>query len=152
MWQNNHSLQVSSHRTRTLMRRGFSLVELMVVMIILAMLAGLTIVAVGGFLNTAKVGTVRTEMATFIKALSAFQLVNGRYPTNDEGLAILKQPSKNFPNGFLNKIAKDPWGTPFVYISPGTKGPFEIISLGEDKKEGGEKENADISSNSIEYE
>lgn len=130
-------------------RRGFSLVELMVVMIILAMLAGLTVVATGGYLSKAKADTVRVEMATFVKALESFQLVNGRYPTNDEGLAILKQPSKDFPNGYINKIAKDPWGTPFEYISPGSKGPFEIISLGADKKEGGENKDADISSNRL---
>ena len=168
MWQNFDAIQViyrripNVRRTTYLLecarrrprsrRRGFSLVELMTVMIILAMLSGLAIVAYNGFADNARESTVRTEMATLVQALSAFQLVNGRYPTNDEGLAILKKPAKNFPQGYLSKIPKDPWGTPFVYISPGSKGPFEIISLGEDKKEGGEKAKADISSNSIEYE
>ncbi len=168
MWQNSNLILVTYRRIPNLRpnscwaesfrrwprssRRGFSLVELMTVMIILAMLSGLAIVAYNGFADNARESTVRTEMATLIQALSAFQLVNGRYPTNDEGLAILKKPAKNFPQGYLSKIPKDPWGTPFVYVSPGSKGPFEIISLGEDKKEGGEKAKADISSNSIEYE
>ncbi|MDZ4853064.1 MAG: type II secretion system major pseudopilin GspG [Pirellulaceae bacterium] len=133
-------------------RRAFSLVELMAVMVILALLATATVLAVVGFSDTARATKAVTDISTLVKALDSFYTVNGRYPTNAEGLEILTQPGKGSSSGFLKKIPKDPWQNRYEYFSPGSKGPFEVISRGADKKEGGDKANRDISSESLDQE
>lgn len=131
---------------------GFSLTELMVVMVILGMLATATALAMRGYSDSARRTKVVTEIATYVNAIDAFYAVQGRYPTNDEGLAILTAKTKNSPSGYVKKLTKDPWGHPYVYQAPGTKkdSPFEIICYGADGKEGGAETNADISSENLE--
>lgn len=130
-------------------RRAFSLVELIVVMVILGMLAGLVAVRTRGYLINSKQNAAKTEIANIVKALESFYATEGRYPTTDEGLEILAQDSDSFPGGLLNKVPVDPWKRPYEYVSPGSTQPYEVICLGGDGREGGDGENQDFSSESL---
>lgn len=130
-------------------RAAFSLVELIVVMVILGMLAGLVAVRTRGYLISAKQNAAKAEIANISKALETFYADQGRYPTTDEGLDILVEGTSTWPDGFLNKLPKDPWKHPYEYVSPGSTQPYEVISLGADGREGGEGENQDFSSESL---
>ena len=140
-------------RTRSSRRRGvslgFSLVELMVVMVILGMLAGLVAVKTRGFLITGKQGAAKTQISSFVQAIDMFYAQQGRYPTTDEGLEILKEPNAATGESYLPKIPIDPWKNPYEYVSPGSTQPYEVVSLGADGREGGEGENTDISSETL---
>ena len=114
-------------------RRGFSLIEIMVVIVIIGMLAGAVAVSVGDYMETAKASRARSDLATIKDAVEAFHLQKGRYPTNNEGLDPL--PLEN---------RRDPWGNPYQYNRPGEKGPYEVFTLGADGREGGSGANADI--------
>ncbi len=133
-------------------RSGFSLTELMVVMVIMGILATTVALAMGGFTDSARKTKAIAEIATYVNAIDAFYAVQGRYPTNDEGLAVLAAKNKLSPSGYVKKITKDPWGHPYVYRAPGKAGPFEILSYGGDRKEGGIDVNSDISSDNLENE
>jgi len=109
-------------------------------------LATATTVATRTYLDHARMSRVTVDIATFQKGLESFYAAQARYPTNDEGLEILAQPTQNSPSGYLDKISKDPWKRPYEYMSPGSKGPYEIICLGADGKEGGQGVDRDISS------
>ncbi len=114
--------------------RGFSLVEVMVVVVIIGMLAGAVTIAVGGHLETAKTNRAKSDIATIVDAVEAFRLTKGRYPTSEEGLEPL--PLKN---------GLDPWGRPYGYNTNGAQGePFEVYTLGADGRDGGEDADADI--------
>lgn len=125
-------------------RAGFSLVELIVVMVILGLLAGLVAVKTRGYLVTSRQNAVKSEFATISKALETFRVDQGRFPTEDEGLAILSQGTDTWPDGFLSKIPKDPWKNDYIYLVQ--DGEFELICLGADGREGGESEDRDFSS------
>lgn len=127
-------------------RRAFSLVELIVVMVILGMLAGLVAVRTRGYLINSKQNAAKAEIAEIVKAVETFYADQGRYPTTDEGLEILAAGTDSWPNGFLNKVPLDPWKNRYEYISPGSTEPYEVVSLGADGREGGEGENLDFSS------
>jgi general secretion pathway protein G len=129
-------------------RRGFSLVELIVVMVILGMLAGLVAVRTRGYLISAKQNAAKAEISNLVKAIDTFYASQGRYPSTDEGLEILTQATESWPEGFINKVPSDPWGNPYEYFSPGSSSPYEIVCLGADGREGGEDENKDFSSES----
>lgn len=130
-------------------RTAFSLVELIVVMVILGMLAGLVAVRTRGYLISSKQNAAKAEIANIVKAVETFYADQGRYPTTDEGLEILVTGTDSWPDGFLNKVPLDPWKNPYEYISPGTSEPYEVISLGADGREGGEGEDQDFSSESL---
>lgn len=130
-------------------RVAFSLVELIVVMVILGMLAGLVAVRTRGYLISSKQNAARTEIANMVKAVETFYADQGRYPSTDEGLQILTEPTDTWPDGFLNKVPLDPWKHSYEYISPGASEPYEVICLGADGREGGEGENQDITSESL---
>ena len=129
---------------------GFSLVELIVVMVIIGMLAGLVAVRTRSYLIASKQNVAKAEIANMVKALESFYADQGRYPTNDEGLAILTEGTNSFVDGFLPKIAKDPWDREYEYVSPGSDSAFEVLCLGADGKEGGEGADRDISSEQLE--
>jgi general secretion pathway protein G len=135
-----------SHHRR---RRGFSLVELIVVMVIIGMLASLVAMRTRSYLIAGKQNAVKAEIANITKALESFYADQGRYPTSDEGLEILTQGTPTFPDGFLTKLPKDPWKNPYEFISPGRDSPYEVICLGEDGEEGGEGADRDISSENL---
>jgi general secretion pathway protein G len=129
-------------------RRAFSLVELIVVMVILGMLAGLVAVRTRGYLVNSRKNAVKAEIATVLKALETFRVDQARYPSEDEGLEVLTQSTDTFPEGFLTKVPVDPWGNPYLYFV--SEDGVEVISLGSDGREGGEGEEADFSSKMLE--
>lgn len=130
-------------------RAAFSLVELIVVMVILGMLAGLVAVRTRGYLISSKQNAAKTEIARIVGAIETFYADQGRYPTTDEGLEVLVSGTDSWPDGFLNKVPRDPWKNSYEYISPGSSEPYEVISLGADGREGGEGEDTDHSSEAL---
>lgn len=137
-------------------QKGFTLIEIMVVIIILGLLAGLVLPKFLGQEEKAKRKVAMTQINSLIGALNAYKLDNGFYPTTDQGLeALIRKPeSGRIPQkwnegGYLSpaRIPKDPWGKDYVYISPGSETrEYEIISYGADNEPGGEGNNADIES------
>ena len=133
-------------------RSGFTLVEIMVVVVIIGLLAGLVGPRLFGQTYDAKVTATKTQMANFRSTLELYHLNNGFYPSTEQGLeALVSKPSgrpepKNYPEGgYMKKLPPDPWGNPYVYQYPGTKSnEFELYSLGADGQEGGEAQNVDI--------
>ena len=134
-------------------QRGFTLVELLVVMVILGLLASLVLPNFFGQAATARKKTALVQMRSLGTALDAYALDTGRYPSSSEGLeALTEQPSGlDMWDGPYIKgaIPKDPWGAPYEYAGPGDGGggDYEIICLGADGRRGGDEDNADISSN-----
>jgi general secretion pathway protein G len=136
-------------------RSGFTLIELMVVLVVLAVLAAIILPKFFGRTDDAKITAAKVQMRALEDALQYFEVDNGYYPTTEQGLDALvskptagRVPEKWREGGYLQKSAvpKDPWGNPFVYLSPGSHGPFDIVSHGADGLPGGEGNNADINS------
>lgn len=130
--------------------RGFSLVELIVVMVIIGLLASLVAIRTRSYLIASKQNAAKAEIATIVKALETFYADQSRYPTNEEGIEILINPTAAFPDGFLTKVPIDPWKHAYEYVSPGSKGPYEVACMGGDGREGGEGGDIDISSDDLE--
>jgi general secretion pathway protein G len=129
--------------------KAFSLAELMVVIVIIGLLAGMVTVNVRAYLIRAKQNTAKRELATIVQALNTFYTTYDRYPTNEEGLAVLTKPTEKITEALLEGQPTDPWGKPYQYNSPGANGPFEVICYGADGREGGEGADADINSNDL---
>lgn len=130
--------------------RGFTMMELLIVLVILGLLAALVGPTLFQRINPAKQSVARTQIENFMTALDSYFVDTGTFPTTQEGLAALRAKPSNASkwNGpYLKKdIPHDPWGNPFQYRAPGRNGGYEISSLGADGKEGGEDENADVNS------
>lgn len=133
---------------------GFTLIELMVVIVILGILAAIIAPRIIGRTDEAKVAEARVQIANFETALKLYKLDNGRYPTSSQGLVALIEEPGTSPEprdwregGYLDKkkIPRDPWGNPYVYASPGLHGDYDIISYGADGARGGEGFDKDIS-------
>lgn len=142
--------KTTQHKNR---EAGFTLIELMVVIVILGLLAGLILPRFMGESDKAKQQTARTQMSILETALKMYKLDNGSYPTTEQGLKALVEPptSGNLPKswrkgGYLEKgkVPKDPWKNEFIYVSPGSHGDFDITSLGADGEAGGEDADKDI--------
>ena len=118
----------------------------MVVIVIIGVMATVVTISVTDYLVTAKQNTARSEIATLTNALSLFFMEFDRYPTNEEGLALLKKKTPQHPNGIVTNDLRDPWNNGYIYIYPGIHGTFDIVSYGVDGQEGGTGANADISS------
>jgi general secretion pathway protein G len=138
---------------------GFTLIELMVVIVILGILAGLIVPRIMGRPDEAKQLKAKMQIETIETALKLYRLDNGSYPSTDQGLeALITQPdTPPVPNkwregGYLEKgkLPKDPWGNAFVYLSPGVHGDFDLVSYGADGVSGGEGKNSDINNWEIE--
>ena len=130
-------------------QRGFTLIELLIVMIILGLLAALVAPKMFQKVGSSKQKAAKTQISMFGTALDAFRLDLGRYPTTDEGLDLLrKNPgSSSWDGPYLSKdLPLDPWGRQYVYRFPGERGEYELYSLVADGQEGGEGENADVTS------
>jgi general secretion pathway protein G len=128
-------------RYRRPLRAGFTLIELLLVMVILAILAGVVINKFGGIQERARDTRAKTDIANIKNALEQFKIVNGNYPTTDEGLqALVTKPGGDLPDWkqCLDKLPVDPWVHPYVYRAPGSNGKdFDLFSCGPDGHEGG---------------
>jgi general secretion pathway protein G len=132
---------------------GFTLIEIMVVVVIISVLIGLVAPNILGRVDEARVTAAQTDIVTLEQALEMYRLDNHRYPTTDQGLqALIEMPSTSpLPkkwniSGYLKKgkLPADPWGGQYQYISPGSAGAFDIYSLGADGREGGEGSDSDL--------
>ena len=138
-------------------KNGFTLVEMMAVLLIIALLAGLAGTSFLGQIDKAKVKTTKADLVTLRNAVTNFKMDTGFYPSEEVGLIeLVEQPMdlNNWtPGGYLQEttIPKDGWGNDFIYLlDPGDGKPFVIMSYGADGKEGGDGYDADISSNNLE--
>jgi general secretion pathway protein G len=130
---------------------GFTLIEILVVITIIALIMSLVGPRVLNYLGESKVKAARIQIQSFGSALDLFNLDTGRYPTTSEGLTALVQspgtiPSWNGPYLKGGVVPNDPWGKSYVYRSPGEHGPYDIMSYGSDGQEGGTGTAADITS------
>jgi general secretion pathway protein G len=131
-------------------KKGFTLIELMIVMVIIGLLAALVAPRMLNKVGKSKVKAAKAQIEMFSTALDSFKLDTGRYPTTEEGLkALIKNPGiKGWDGPYLKKkkIPKDPWGNKYIYKCPGEHDTYDIISYGADGQIGGEGENKDIGS------
>jgi general secretion pathway protein G len=132
-------------------RRGFTLIEVMVVLVILGVLAALIVPNVLDRADDARVTAARTDINNLMQSLKLYKLDNQRYPTAEQGLdALIRKPTASPvpPNWkpYLDKLPADPWGKTYQYLNPGVKGEIDVFSLGADGQPGGEGKNADIGS------
>jgi general secretion pathway protein G len=131
-------------------QHGFTLIEIMVVVIILGILAAIVAPNVIGRIDDAQIARVQQDLRNIESALKFYRLDNFSYPTSEQGIdALVTRPSdpniKNWKvGGYLPRIPKDPWGNPYQYLSPGNNGEFDVYTLGRDGRPGGEGLDADI--------
>lgn len=134
-------------------QRGFTLIEIMVVIVIIGVLAALIVPKVMSSPDEARITAARTDMASIVQALNLYKLDNHRYPSTEQGLqALVSKPTispvpENWKgNGYLERMPKDPWGHPYQYLQPGLHGDIDVMSFGADGESGGEGSDADIGS------
>ncbi len=132
--------------------RGFTLIEIMVVMVILGLLVALVAPNIMGRGDEARVTTAKAQLRQISNALDLYRLDNSHYPSTEQGLeALVREPSghpepRNWnPEGYMNSVPTDPWGNEYQYVSPGSEGPYDLYSMGADGRSGGDGVNAEIS-------
>jgi general secretion pathway protein G len=132
---------------------GFTLIEILVVIVILGILAALVVPRVLERPDEARVVAAKADIASILQALKLYRLDNQRYPTADQGLAALVArpavepiPPNWKPNGYLERLPKDPWGHPYQYLNPGLRGEIDVFSFGADGQPGGTGIDADVGS------
>ena len=150
MWINRRT-ERSASRTRR--QRGFTLIEIMVVIAILGILAALIVPKIMSRPDEARRVAAKQDIGTMMQALKLYRLDNARYPTTEQGLAALVTrpaqlpvPPNWKPNGYLERLPKDPWGNPYQYLNPGLHGEIDVFSFGADGAPGGSGFDADIGS------
>ena len=136
---------------RSRQQRGFTLIELMVVLAIIGVLAALIVPNVLNRADDARITAARTDVGNLMQALKLYKLDNQRFPTGEQGLnaLTLKPTTEPVPGNwkpYLDKLPNDPWGRPYQYMNPGIKGEVDVLSFGADGQAGGEGNNADIGS------
>lgn len=146
-------MQRRSERCGAAARRGFTLIELMVVIVILGILVGIVAPRFMDEPHKARVVKAKLQIENLSTALKKFYIDNGFYPSTEQGLqALVSKPSsgrvpRQYPeHGYIGKIPKDPWGNDYVYVSPGSHGGFDLSSYAADGEEGGSGDGADIQS------
>lgn len=134
-------------------QQGFTLIEMMVVIVIMGVLASLIVPKIMGRPDEARIIAAKQDIASVMQALKLYKLDNQRYPTTEQGLQALitKPTSTPVPNnwkssGYLEKLPVDPWGNTYLYLFPGVHGELEVFSFGADGAAGGEGNDADIGS------
>jgi general secretion pathway protein G len=132
-------------------QRGFTLIEIMVVVIIIGLLAAVIVPSVINKVDEARVSKAKADIQSLETALTMYRLDNSKYPTTDQGLqALMVQPTDPSIRhwrigGYLQRVSKDPWGADYQYVFPGTHGKdYDLYTLGADEQPGGEGTNADI--------
>ena len=130
---------------------GFTLVEIMVVVVILGVLAVLIVPRVVGRSEEARASAAKHDISAIMQSLKLYRLDNGRYPTNEQGLQALVAKPQAGPapanwRSYLDKLPKDPWGNPYQYLNPGVNGEIDVFSLGADGQPGGTGADLDIGS------
>ncbi|MCC6195895.1 MAG: type II secretion system major pseudopilin GspG [Burkholderiales bacterium] len=140
-------------RSRRRSPRGFTLIEILVVIVILGVLAALIVPNVLSRPDEARTVVAKSDIAAIMQALKMYRLDNQRYPTAEQGLAALVAKPEQPPvppnwksGGYLEKVPKDPWGRAYVYVNPGVRGEIEVMSFGADGQAGGSGVDADIGS------
>lgn len=138
-------------------QRGFTLIEIMVVVVILGILAGIVVPRLLDEPEKARRTTAATQIRSLEEALAMFKLENGFFPSTEQGLkALVEKPTigreaKRYKDGgYINKVPLDPWGDVYLYLSPGVHGDFDLFSYGPDGESGGEGDNADIANWNLE--
>lgn len=149
-----HMLPAESFRRKTAtapsLQQGFTLIEIMVVVIIIGLLAAVVVPQFLGRVDDAKKAKAKQDIQSLETALTFYKLDNFTFPTTDQGLqALVEKPADpNIRNwrtgGYLKRMNKDPWGDDYQYLNPGTHGDYDIFTLGADHQPGGEGINADI--------
>jgi len=134
---------------RPLKETGFTLIEIMVVVVILGILAALIAPSVIGRIDDAQAVAAKQDISSIENALKLYRLDNFRYPSTEEGLEALvnrpDDPNAKWPEGgYLPRLPKDPWNRPYMYLQPGNNGPVDVYSFGRDGKPGGTGPDADI--------
>jgi general secretion pathway protein G len=146
----NISIDGNTSRRATRRTSGFTLMELLIVLVIVGLLAALVGPTLYQQIKPAKQSAARAQIENFATALDSFFIDVGRHPTTQEGLAVLRSKpdsAEKWKGPYLKKeIPLDPWGNAYVYASPGRSGGYEIVAYGADGREGGEDDNADITS------
>ena len=134
-----------------MVKRGFTLIEVLVVVAILGILAAIVVPRIMDRPDEAKRVAAKADVAAIVQALKLYRLDNGNYPTTDQGLIALVQRPTTAPippnwkqGGYLDKLPRDPWGSDYQYLSPGVRGEIDVFSLGADRARGGEGNAADI--------
>ncbi len=129
-------------------QRGFTLIEVMVVVVILGILAAFIVPKLMDRPDAARIAKAKSDIGAIESALNLYRLDNHRYPATDDGLEALVNKPANAPTwkegGYLERLPMDPWGKPYQYLSPGIHGTIDIFSLGADGAEGGDGANADL--------
>lgn len=132
-------------------QRGFTLIEIMVVVVILGILAAVVVPRIMDRPDDARITKAKQDIRVIESALNLYKLDNFYYPTTQQGLEALVAPPQGDPpaknwksGGYLQKMPADPWGNPYQYLQPGTKSEFDLFSLGSDNKPGGEGAAGDI--------
>jgi general secretion pathway protein G len=144
-------MRKSSPRPRPSSEAGFTLIEMMVVVVILGLLATVVVINVLPSQDRAMREKARADISVLEQAVESYRLDNFTFPTAQEGLAALStppagmaRPDRYREGGYIRRLPKDPWGNPYQYLQPGRHGAIDIFSFGADGREGGEKNDADI--------
>lgn len=148
--------QLARMRPTLNIQRGFTLIEIMVVVIIIGILAAIVAPNVIGRVDDAQITKAKAEIANIENAMKFYRLDNFAYPSSEQGIdALVTKPTdpniKNWKSGgYLGRVPNDPWGNPYLYLNPGNQGEIDIYTLGADGRPGGEGINKDIGNWSLE--